>query len=195
MRRCEFLTRLGATPAASPLAVRAQLSLFCLLLLTTLAVAAEIKTFKLATGEVLVHAFEKGIPLPSDSKWAIVTGAGPLFTPKGKETHISWSVFLKPKGAPAQLRDVARATVEEVSGKNAVTIFDGVPRDAETRLMMLSADEVVTRERFPWLYTAEPSMFVFRVILFKGKEQDKLLQPVLIGADIKKKLKDGGYLP
>jgi hypothetical protein len=170
-------------------------TLFFLLALATQAAAAEIKTFKLATGEVLVHAFEKGIPLPSDSKWAVCTGAGPVISPKGKETRISWSVFLKPKGAPAQLRDLARATVQEVSGTKAVAVYDGRPETTDAGLMMLSAEQVVSREQFPWLYTTEPSLFVFRVILFKGKEQDKLLQPVLIGADVKKKLKDGGYLP
>jgi hypothetical protein len=31
--------------------------------------------------------------------------------------------------------------------------------------------------------------------LFKAGQQDKLLQPVVIGTEIKQKLKDGGYLP
>jgi len=52
----------------------------------------------------------------------------------------------------------------------------------------------VSREHYPWLYSSEPTLLVLRVTLFKSAEQDKVLQPVLIGTDVKRKLKDGGYL-
>ena len=52
----------------------------------------------------------------------------------------------------------------------------------------------MSREHYPWLYSSEPTLLVLRVTLFKSGEQDKVLQPVLIGTDVKRKLKDGGYL-
>ena len=62
-------------------------------------------------------------------------------------------------------------------------------------LVVAAPAQIVSREHYPWLYYAEPTLLVFRVILFKAAEQDKLLQPVLIGTGIKQQLKAGGYLP
>ena len=170
-------------------------TLFCLLALTTLAAAAEVRSLKLATGELLVHTFDGGIPLPAESKWAVSQGAGPAFVPEGKQHRINWSVVLKAKGAPAQLRDVVRVAVQEVSGAAAVPIFDGQPQSTDNGLMILAPENVVSRENYPWLYSLEPTLLVFRVTLFKAEDQDKLLQPVLIGTQIKRQLRDGGYLP
>jgi hypothetical protein len=170
-------------------------TLFFLLALTTLAAAADVKSFKLATGELLVHAFEGGIPLPSDSKWSKCTGAGPSFVPEGGRYRINWNVFLDPKSSPAQLRDVVRVTAQEVSGKTAIPIFDGAPRTTDKGgLIVIAPAEIVSRENYPWLYKPDSTLFIFRVILFKAKEQDKLLQPVLIGAAVKQQLKKKGLL-
>jgi hypothetical protein len=182
------------------LAARAHLSLACLLLLTAPAAASEIKTFKLATGEVLVHAFKDGIPLPSDSKWAVCTGAGPSFVPEGKgeskRYKVDWNIFLKARGSPASLRDVARVTLEEVSGKSAIAFYDGPLPQANGDIHIVTAPgKFVSRDDYPWLYSPESTLFVFRVMLFKGKEQDKLFQPVLIGASAKRQIKDAGVLP
>ena len=168
---------------------------FWLLVLTTLAAAAEVRSLKLATGELLVHAFEGGVPLPAESKWTLCKGAGPAFVPEGKQHRINWNVILKAKGSPAQLRDVVRVTVQEVSGAVAVQIFDGPPKATDEGLIILAPAQIVSREQYPWLYSSEPTLLVFRVTLFKAAEQDRLLQPVLIGTEIKRQLKDGGYLP
>jgi hypothetical protein len=170
-------------------------ALFSLLVLITLAAAAEVKSFKLATGELLVHAFEGGVPLPAESKWTVCQGAGPSFVPEGKQHRINWNVVLNAKGSPAQLRDLVRVTVEEVSGASPVSIYDGPPQASEKGLLIIAPAQIVSRENYAWLYTPESTLFILRVILFKAKEQDKLLQPVLIGAGIKRQLKEGGYLP
>jgi len=170
-------------------------TLIFLLFLATFAAAAEVKSLKLATGELLVHAFEGGVPLPAESKWTLCQGAGPAFVPEGRQHRINWSVTLKAKGSTAQLRDVVRATVQEVSGETAVPIFDGPPQATDTGLMIIAPEHIVSRDQYPRLYSSEPALFVFRVILSKATEQDKLLQPVLIGIEIKQRLKAGGYLP
>ncbi len=170
-------------------------TLLCLLVLATLAAAAEVKSLKLATGELLVHAFEGGVPLPAESRWTLCQGAGPAFVPEGGRHRINWNVILNAKGSAAQLRDVVRVTVQEVSGATAVSIFDGPPRSTDKGVVIVAPAHIVSREHYPWLYSPEPTLLVFRVTLFKAAEQDKLLQPVLIGADVKRQLRDAGYLP
>ena len=135
------------------------------------------------------------MPLPAESKWTLCQGAGPAFVPERKQHRINWNVVLKAKGSPAQLRDVVRVTVQEVSGATAVPIFDGPPKATDTGLFILAPEHIVSREQYPWLYSSEPTLLVFRVTLFKAAEQDKLLQPVLIGTAIKQQLRAGGYLP
>jgi hypothetical protein len=76
-------------------------TLFCLLLLTTVAAAADVRSLKLATGELLVHPFEGGVPLPAESRWTVCQGAGPAFVPEGGQLRMNWSIILKPKGSPA----------------------------------------------------------------------------------------------
>ena len=81
-------------------------------------------------------------------------------------------------------------------GPTAVPIFDDAPKLTDSSgLIILAPAQVVSREHYLWLYTPEPTLLVFRVLLFKGRQQDKLLQPVVIGTQIKQKLKEGGYLP
>ena len=123
-RRGDRMTRIDR------LAARA---LFYLLALTALAAAQEVRSLKLATGELLVHAFRGGVPLPAESKWVTCQGAGPSFVPEGTQHRLNWNVILKPKGSPAQLRDVVRVTVEEVSGVAAVKLFDGGPTVTDIR--------------------------------------------------------------
>ena len=123
------------------------------------------------------------------------SGAGPSFVPEGRQHRVSWDFILKPKGSPAQLRDVVRVTVQEVAGATAVELFDGAPTVTNERLVIIAPAQIVSREHYPWLYSPEPTLLVFRVTLFKTAEQDKRLQPVLIGTQIKRQLKAGGYLP
>jgi len=170
-------------------------ALVFLLALITTAAADEIRTIKVATGELVVHPFRNGVPLPAESKWTVCQGAGPAFVPEGGRHRINWNVILKAKGTPAELRDVVRATVQEVAGADATPIFDDPPKPTDTGLIILAPALIVSRENYPWLYSSEPTLFVFRVMLFKAAQEDKLLQPVVIGTDIKRKLKDGGYLP
>jgi hypothetical protein len=169
-------------------------TLVCLLLLTTVAAAADVRSLKLATGELLVHPFERGVPLPAESKWTVCQGAGPAFVPEGGQYRLNWSIILKPRGSPAQLRGITRVTVQEVVGAKAMQIFDGPAEVTDKGITIIAPEHIVSRERYPWLYSSEPTLLVLRVSLFKAGEQDKLLQPVLIGTDVKRKLKDGGYL-
>src|SRR5262249_298742 len=169
-------------------------TLFCLLFFTTVALAADIKSLQLATGELLTHPFERGLPLPAESKWTVCQGAGPAFVPAGKQYRMNWSIILKAKGPPARLRDIVRVTVQEVSGTKALQIFDGSPEVTDKGLTIVAPAHIVSPEHYPWLYSSEPTLLIFRVSLFKAAEQDKLLQPVLIGADVKRQLKAGGYL-
>jgi hypothetical protein len=169
-------------------------TLLCLLLFTTVAAAADVRPLKLATGELLVHAFEGGVPLPSESKWTRCQGAGPAFVPEGAQFRLNWSIILKSKGAPAQLRGIDRVSVQEVSGAKAIQIFDGPAEVTDKGLVVLAPEHIVSHERYPWLYSPHSTLLVLRVTLFRNGEQDELLQPVLIGADVKRKLKDGGYL-
>jgi hypothetical protein len=186
--------RAGARLVTAAIAI-ATSTLFCLLALTTpVAAAAEVRPLKLATGEFLVHAFAGGVPLPAESRWAVAQGAGPAFVPENGRHRLSWNVILKAKGS-AELRDVVRVTVQEVSGATAVNIFDGPPKPTDNGLLVLAPEHIVSRGHYPWLYDPGPTLLVFRVTLLKATEQDKLLQPVLIGADVKRQLRDGGYLP
>jgi hypothetical protein len=187
--------RAGARLATAAIAIATR-TLLCLLVLTTLAAAAaEVRPLKLATGELLVHAFAGGVPLPAESRWAVAQGAGPAFVPENGRHRLNWNVILKAKGSPALLRDVVRVTVQEVSGATAVNIFDGPPKPTDNGVLVLAPEHIVSRQHYPWLYDPGPTLLVFRVTLLKASEQDRLLQPVLIGADVKRQLRDGGYLP
>src|SRR5262245_48060215 len=97
-------------------------ALFCLLLCTTVALAADIRSLKLATGELLVHPFKDGVPLPAQSKWTVCQGAGPAFVPEGSQYRMNWSIILKPKGSPAQLRGIIRVSLKEVAGATEINI-------------------------------------------------------------------------
>ena len=97
--------------------------LLFLLLFASAATAADVRPLKLATGELLVHPFEGDVPLPAESKWTKCQGAGPAFVPEGGQYRLNWSVILKPRGSPAQLRGITRVTVQEVVGTKAVQIL------------------------------------------------------------------------
>jgi hypothetical protein len=170
-------------------------TLICLLSFIAFVAAAEVRSIKLATGELLVHPFNGGVPLPAESEWSLCQGAGPALVPEDGRYRLNWNVILKAKGASGRLRDVVRATMQEVAGPSAVLFFDGQPKPTDDGLIILAPAQTVSREHYPWLYSSEPTLFVLRVLLFKAGQQDKLLQPVVIGTEIKQKLKDGGYLP
>jgi hypothetical protein len=170
-------------------------TLICLLAFIAFVAAAEVRSIKVATGELLVHPFNGGVPLPAESEWSLCQGAGPAFVPEDGRYRINWNVILKAKGSVAQLRDVARATMQEVAGPTAVPLFDGQPKATDNGIIILAPEHIVSREHYPWLYSSEPTLLVLRVLLFKAGQQDKLLQPVVIGTEIKRKLKEGGYLP
>jgi hypothetical protein len=153
----------------------------------------DVQVFKLATGETLSFPFQGGIPVPSESAWAFCRGAGPAFTPDGKDIRLNWVVDLRSKRSA--LRDVSSAKVQEVSGNTAVTLFTGAPKVTKDGLMIYAPGELVTRAAYPWLYSPDRTILVFRVELERpGEKPDVLLQPVLIGPDVKKQLQDGGYL-
>ena len=169
-------------------------------MLVVMAVAAsmaspqrDVQVFKLATGEMLSFPFKGGIPLPSESAWAVCRTAGPAFTADGKDIRLVWGVDLQSKRSA--LRDVVGVKLQEVSGSEAVTLFTGAPKKSPDGLMIYAPGELVTRTAYPWLYTPDRTVLVLRVELERpGEKPDVLLQPVLIGPDVKKKLQDAGYL-
>ena len=85
-------------------------------------------------------------------------------------------------------------TVQEVSGTKALQIFDGSPEVTDKGPTIVAPAHIVLREHYPWLYSSQPTPLVLRVSLFKAAEQDKVLQPVLIGTDVKGQLKAGDWL-
>ncbi|MFN7943529.1 MAG: hypothetical protein U0X73_18190 [Thermoanaerobaculia bacterium] len=156
----------------------------------------EVQTFSLASGEVLVHGFEGGIPLPAESRWSRCLGAGPAIVPEAGKFLLKWTVNLEAKDPPKYLARVTKVTLEEVSGKSVIPIFSGRPSSTADGILIVGDGREISRGTFPWLYTADPSVFVLRVKLEAPDEQpDVLLQPVLIGPEVKKNLKDRGYLP
>ena len=153
----------------------------------------DVQVFKLATGELLAFPFKGGIPLPSESAWAFCRNAGPAFTPDGKDIRMDWVIDLRSKGSA--LRDVTGVKLQEVSGAEALTLAPGEPKKTPDGLMIIARGEHVTRSTYPWLYSPDRTILVLRVELERpGDKPDVLLQPVLIGPDVKKQLRDGGYL-
>jgi len=51
---------------------------------------------------------------------------------------MNWSIILKAKGPPAQLRDIVRVTVQEVLGTKALQIFDGSPEVTDMGLTIVA---------------------------------------------------------
>ncbi len=105
----------------------------------------DVQVLKLATGEALVFPFQGGIPKPSESAWAFCRGAGPAFTPDEKGIRLSWAVDLRSKGSA--LRDVSSVKMQEVSGKEAVTLFTGAPKATKDGLMILAPGELSPARR------------------------------------------------
>ena len=157
------------------------------------ATADEIRPLKLATGEVLVHAFRDGMPLPSESRWMLCSAAGPSFVPEGGRYRLDWVVQLKDKGGLAKAREVVRVRVQEVSGSVAMPLYDGPPKTIDGGLMVSARGSLTSRENYPWLYTSEATLLVLRITLHTADgEQDKLVQPVLIGTEGKRNLRVHG---
>jgi len=157
--------------------------------------AADVRPFKLATGELLAHAFKDGVPLPAGSKWVVCTGAGPAIVPEDQGYRLNWVVHLKARGPLARLGDISRVTLQEVSGKTAVQLFDGRPEVKDDRLLILAPAQIVSREHYPWLYSSEATLLVLRATLHGAAgEQDLLVQPVLIGSESKQTLRASGYV-
>lgn len=154
----------------------------------------DVKVFKLASGEILTFPFVGGIPERSESELAICVSAGPAIKPEGKAFRLSWVIDLRSRGAA--LRDVSGVKFQEVSGKDVVTLFTGTPTVNESGMMMIIAPaEIVSRSTYPFLYTRDRTILVLRVELERpGLKPDVLLQPILIGPDVKKKLEKAGYL-
>ena len=171
-------------------------ALFILIASIPVNAQTEVKTFKLATGEILVFTFKHGIPEPSSSALATTRGAGPAFVQEGSGIRLNWVVDLEPRASVAALRNVSRVVLQEVSGKQPMKLFSGVPERTDSGLLVVAPGELVSRLSYPWLYTTDRTIVVLRLELIRpGAKSDVLLQPVLIGPELKKQLKDGGYLP
>jgi hypothetical protein len=175
--------------------VSMKMSMLVLMAVATLTAAPQsnVQVFKLATGETLAFPFQSGIPTPSESAWAFCRGAGPAFAPDGKDIRLNWVIDLRSKRSA--LRDVTAVKMQEVSGKEVLTLFTGTPKPTKDGLMIYAPGEIVTRSAYPWLYEPERTILVIRVELERpGEKPDVLLQPVLIGPDVKKQLQAAGYL-
>jgi hypothetical protein len=86
-----------------------------------------------------------------------------------------------------------RVSVQEVSGAVAVPLYDGPPGATDGGLMVIARGSIASRENYPWLYKPEATLVVLRVTLHTANgEQDKLLQPVLIGTGVKRNLRAHG---
>lgn len=167
----------------------------CVVMVVAAAMGApqrDVQVLKLATGEVLAFPFPRGIPVPAESAWAVCNGAGPSFTQEGEGIRLGWAVGLAPKSK--KFRDVVNVKLQEVSGTEAVTLFTGPAKVEKDSLMIIAKGEIVSRSTYPWLYSPDRTVLVIRVELERPGEKDVLLQPVLIGPDVKKKLQDAGYL-
>jgi hypothetical protein len=102
-------------------------------------------------------------------------------------------VDLRSKGSA--LRDVTAVKLQEVSGSEALTLFAGTAKQTQDGLTIYAPGEPVARSAYPWLYSPDRTILVLRVELERpGEKPDVLLQPVLIGPDVKKQLLDRGYL-
>jgi hypothetical protein len=133
------------------------------------------------------------MPLPSESKWMLATGAGPSFFPEGGRYRLNWVVHLKDKRAAGEARAIARVGVQEVSGSVAVPLYDGPPETTAKGLMIIVPENIASRENYPWLAAPGDTLLVLRVTLHGANgEQDLLLQPVLIGAVAKRSLRAAG---
>lgn len=152
----------------------------------------DVQVLKLATGEVLAFPFPHGIPVPAESAWAVCRGAGPSFTQEAEGIRLGWAVGLGPKSR--KFRDVVSVKLQEVSGSEAVTLFTGPAKVDKDSLMIIAKGEIVSRSTYSWLYSDDRTVLVIRVELERPGEKDVLNQPVLIGPDVKKKLRDVGYL-
>ncbi len=61
----------------------------CLLAFATLLAAADVRVFKLATGEYLVHPFEGGLPKTAESKWMVCENAGITVSPEAQQYRLN----------------------------------------------------------------------------------------------------------
>ena len=155
--------------------------------------ASAMAPMRLATGELLVHAAENGMPLPAESKWMLCAGAGPSFVPEGGRHRLNWVVHLKDKDSLAKSREITRVRVEEVSGTTAMPLYDGAPKITDQGLFVMAPEAIVSADNHPWLFTPKDTLVVLRVVLTAANgEQDKLLQPVLIRAVAKRNLRANG---
>ena len=161
---------------------------------TSAAAASNVIPLKLASGEILVHAFNGGMPLPSESKWVRCTYAGPSFIYEGGKVHRGhWRVHLNPKSSLVKVHDIAEVTIQEVSGTKVVPMFHGPPQLGEPDLIIKTPEIIVSPEQYPWLYQTEPTLFVLRITLHATNGQkDLLLQPVVIGTEAKRTLRTMG---
>ena len=157
------------------------------------ATADEIRPLKLATGEVLVHAFRDGMPLPSESRWMLCSAAGPSFVPEGGRYRLDWVVQLKDKGGLAKAREVSGCACRKCLGQSRCrymtdlqrrsTAASWSARGAALRPVRITPGSTHRRPRF-WCCVSRSTP--------PDGEQDKLVQPVLIGTEGKRNLRAHG---
>jgi hypothetical protein len=166
-------------------------------LVVTAVVRAEtskVRMITLATGETVAFVFHGETPRPAETTIVACRRAGPEIFKEKDQNRFNWAFELGPRPG-VDLSKVTRVTLEEVSGTSVVPLFSGAPSFENGTLMIIAPGEIVSRSQYPWLYTQEPSLFVFRIqVELPGRQPDVLLQPLLVSAKTKQDLKDTGFL-
>ncbi len=133
------------------------------------------------------HYFEGGVPGPAESASATVTSAGPAFIPRESGLVLRWIFSLKPRDSQQFLEGVVRVSVEDVTGQGVIPVIESAPQFKNGQLFATSGETPFSREAFPWMFTNDRTLFVFRIRL-DGDGSETLLQPVLVGPEVKQQV-------
>lgn len=134
-----------------------------------------------------IHVFKDDVPVPAHSDSVQVASAGPIFVPASGSIGLRWLVIIEPRGSGSSLSKVARVEVEDISGDAPLPLIDSPADLREGSLFAQSPATPFTRSAFPWMFTDTPSLFVLRITLH-GEKDEVLLQPVLIGTEVKQRV-------
>lgn len=151
---------------------------------------------KLATGETARLLFVGDTPMPAESKLALCRRAGSEIDRQADGFRFNWAFELVPVTHAVSLRSVTGVKVEEVSRAKVIPVFAGKPEFDGENLVIFAPGDLISKERYPWLYDKEPTTFIFRITLDRPEhDPDVLIQPLRVEPTQKKAFKQAGYLP
>ncbi|HEX9163173.1 MAG TPA: hypothetical protein VF980_15820 [Thermoanaerobaculia bacterium] len=155
---------------------------------------AVLRRLSISGGRFAIRAFVEDVPIPAEGELATVLDAGPAFIRDGDHVRLKWIAHLAPN-SPAAFSNVKRVKLEDVSGKEAVVLAESEFRRPTTEATIEGTAHAVTPQNYPWLYSSEATILVLRITLYQSTgSPEVLIQPVLIGAVVKRKLRSAGYL-